>query len=65
MTKLVIFNIRGQVVRELVNTQQLAGHYSIEWDGRDQNGFVVPTGMYIYSIEANEFKASRSMTLAK
>ncbi|MBN2354940.1 T9SS type A sorting domain-containing protein [candidate division KSB1 bacterium] len=63
--KLWIYNIRGQLIRELVNTQQQAGAYSLEWDGRDQNGFIVPSGVYFYTLEANDFKATRTMTMAK
>lgn len=63
--KLLIYNIRGQLVRELVNTHQQAGSYTIDWDGRDSNGFFVPSGVYIYTLEANDFKASKIMTMAK
>ncbi len=63
--KLAVFNIRGQLIRSLVDQSQMAGQYSIEWDGRDANGSVVPTGTYFYSLEINGFKAVRRMTMAK
>jgi hypothetical protein len=63
--RLFIYNIRGQLIRELVNAEQTAGHYTLEWDGRDQNSVPVPSGTYIYMIEANDFKAARRMTMAK
>ncbi|HNS71964.1 MAG TPA: FlgD immunoglobulin-like domain containing protein [bacterium] len=63
--KLAIFNIRGQLIRSLVDNAQMAGQYSMEWDGRDANGSVVPTGTYFYSLEINGFKAVRRMTMAK
>ncbi len=65
MVKLAIYNIRGQMIRQLINHTQMAGQYNQEWDGRDENGIVVPTGTYIYTLEINGFKAVRRMTMAK
>jgi len=65
MVKLAIYNIRGQLIRLLINQNQMAGQYNQEWDGRDESGIVVPTGTYIYSLEINGFKAVRRMTMAK
>lgn len=65
MVRLAIYNIRGQLVRNLVQQNQMAGQYSIEWDGRDEMGLIVPSGTYLYSLETNDFKATRRMTMAK
>jgi hypothetical protein len=65
MVKLAVYNIRGQLIRSLVNHTQMAGQYNQEWDGRDDNGIIVPTGTYIYTLEINGFKAVRRMTMAK
>lgn len=65
MVRLTIYNIRGQQVRNLVQQNQMAGQYSIEWDGRDDIGLIVPSGTYLYSLETEGFKATRRMTMAK
>ncbi|MBN2410739.1 T9SS type A sorting domain-containing protein [candidate division KSB1 bacterium] len=63
--KLAIFNIRGQLVRNLVDSQQTAGVYNFQWDGKDENGTVVPSGVYLYTIQVNEFKMTKKMSLTK
>lgn len=63
--ELSIFNLRGQVVRELVNEQKAAGLYAVEWNGLDNNGFKVPSGLYFYTIKANDFSSTKKMALTK
>lgn len=63
--KLNIFNVRGQLVRELVEDDKIAGEYSIQWDGLDNSGLKVPSGLYFYSIQANNFKATKKMAFTK
>ena len=63
--RLTVYNLLGQEVRTLVNTKQAAGSYSIEWNSRDNNNELVPTGVYVYKIEAGDFVQSRKMVLVK
>ena len=63
--KLSVYNVLGQEVRSLVNGAQTAGQYTASWDGRNQAGQLVPSGMYYYRIEAGDFTMTRSMLLAK
>jgi len=65
VVRLSIYNVRGQLIRDLVNARQPLGEHAIEWDGRDQNGTIVPSGAYLYSIEVNDFKSTRKMALTK
>jgi photosystem II stability/assembly factor-like uncharacterized protein len=53
IVKLNIFNLQGQLVRELVNESQKAGDHSVYWDGRSISGEEVTSGVYIYSIESD------------
>jgi len=63
--KIKIFDMLGREVKELVNTQQVAGYYTIEWDGTNKSGMKVSTGAYLYRIDANKFTKSMKMMLMK
>lgn len=63
---LKIFNVLGQEVRTLVNKQQPAGSYSVQWDGKDDLGRQVASGIYIYQLAAGDaFKMTKRMLLLK
>jgi hypothetical protein len=62
---LVVYNILGQQVRTLVNGAQGPGYHSVVWDGRDEAGRMVATGVYIYRLQAGGFSQIRKMILAK
>jgi len=51
---ITIYNSTGQLVRTLVNEHKESGYYSIEWNGDDDTGNTVPTGMYIYRMTNGE-----------
>lgn len=63
--ELTIFNILGQKIRTLVNCTQPAGSYQIQWDGRDNAGRNVASGIYLYRFKAGEFVQIRKMILMK
>lgn len=63
--KLSIFNIRGQLVREFDMGYQNAGSYQKVWDARDQSGMVVPSGTYIYRLQAGNEMATQRFLLLK
>jgi hypothetical protein len=50
--KITVFNLSGKPVIILDNNHKLPGYYRTEWDGFDQTGSKVPTGIYFYRIEA-------------
>ena len=65
-----IYNIRGQLMRELNLGVQKAGGYltrdsAAYWDGRDQFGSHVSSGVYFYTLEAGKFQATRRMLILK
>ena len=60
-----IYNILGQEVRTLLNRHQTAGEYSIQWDGKNNAGQPVSSGIYIYRIQSGEFIKSHKMMLIK
>jgi peptidase C25-like protein/flagellar hook capping protein FlgD/ASPM-SPD-2-Hydin domain-containing protein len=62
---LVIYNMLGQKVRTLVNTQQAAKMYRVVWDGHDDHGAQVASGIYIYRLKAGENVAINKMIFMK
>ena len=63
--QLTDFNVRGQMVAELINENKVAGQYSVEWNGLDANGFRAPSGLYFYTIRVNDFVETKKMALTK
>lgn len=63
--ELTVYNLLGQKVRTLVSQKQPAGYYSVRWDGRNERGAPVSSGIYIYKIEAGDYRQSRRMLLLK
>ncbi|MFC1527967.1 T9SS type A sorting domain-containing protein [Candidatus Neomarinimicrobiota bacterium] len=62
---LTIYDIRGRKVRELINIKESAGYNSIVWDGLDDHGKLVSSGVYIYNLKAGEFSRSQKMLLLR
>jgi hypothetical protein len=63
--RLIIYNVLGQQVRELVNASQAPGQYSARWDGRNALGAQVTSGVYIYRLVAGTQVEMRKMILLK
>ena len=67
---LTIYNVRGDVVRQLMLGQQAAGIYESRgraayWDGKNQLGEPVASGVYFYTLTAGDFTATRKLLIAK
>ncbi len=60
-----IYNIRGQLVRTLVDEMEAAGHFAVRWDGTNSAGQTMPAGIYFYQLECNGKIASKKMTLLR
>ena len=63
--KLVIYNVLGQKVRELINESRPAGYQTAVWNGKNDLGQEVASGLYIYCLETNRGVQSRKMLLVK
>ena len=59
-----VFNLIGREVRTLVSEVKSAGSHIAIWDGRDDNGGVVPSGIYVYKISTGSSNLSRRMLLS-
>lgn len=62
---LVIYNLLGQQIRSLVKETLDAGFHSIVWDGKNELGHQVASGVYIYRLQAGDFTTARRMMLLK
>ncbi len=60
---LEIYNIKGQLVKTLVNEFKTAGLYSAVWDGRDNTGLKVSSGIYLYKLCSKDFICMKKMIL--
>ena len=60
-----IFNIKGQYVKTLVNEHLEAAYHSIVWDGKDDSGVNVSSGVYFYKMDAAKYTSTKKMILMK
>ena len=63
--KLTVYNILGRAVRVLLDEKQSAGHNDVKWNGRDEKGDEVSTGIYFYQIKTREFTDTKKMVILK
>jgi len=63
--RLTIYNVRGQVVRSLVNEPRSRGRYTELWDGLGDRGEPMASGVYFYRLTAGAFEQTRKMVLLK
>jgi len=64
-TRLLIYNILGEEVMELVNQDLMPGYYQFRWNGKDKYGHQLPSGIYLYRITADNFTDVKKMMLLK
>jgi len=62
---LKIYNILGQVVNTLVDEALPAGSHSVVWDGKNEQGSDVASGVYFYRIKAGDYESIQKMTLLR
>ncbi|RKY71562.1 MAG: hypothetical protein DRQ14_07160, partial [Candidatus Latescibacterota bacterium] len=62
---LKIYNSLGQKVRTLVEGGKCWGRQIAVWDGKDEKGRDVTSGVYVYELRAGRFKKTRKMILAR
>ncbi len=62
---LKVFDLEGRLVRTLLNENLVAGSHNAFWDGRDNKGSGVASGVYFYQLKSRQVSLSRKMTLLK
>ncbi len=63
--QLEIYNMKGQLVKTLVNSMQTAGNHQIVWNGYDNAGSAVSSGVYYYRLRSGRFSSTKKMVLMK
>jgi len=58
-----IYNVKGQLIRTLVNDDRATGHYTVVFDGRDDNGRSVSSGIYFLKMSAGDYRSTRKMIM--
>jgi len=61
--RLDVFDVSGRRVSAIANRMMQAGHWSLQWDGRDAHGDPARPGVYLYRLVAGAFEAERKMVL--
>jgi hypothetical protein len=65
LVKIEIFNIVGQKVKTLLDEEMKAGTFLVEWNGKDERGVDVSSGVYFYRVVAGSFSDIKKMVLLK
>jgi len=65
LVNITIYDMMGRVVNTLINDSQNAGYKSIQWNATNDRNEPVSAGLYIYTIQAGEFRKTKKMVLLK
>jgi flagellar hook assembly protein FlgD len=60
-----MYDLLGQQVRSLINAEQTTGIHQIHWDGKNESGEPVASGLYLYKMKTNDFVAMKKLMLLK
>jgi hypothetical protein len=63
--KLAVYNVLGEKVKDIINSELNAGSYSAKWDATDNSGVKVASGIYMFRIESESFTAAKKIVLMK
>ena len=65
IVNITIYDMMGHVVKTMVKSQQTAGYKSVQWKATNDKGAPVSAGLYLYMIQAGEFRQTKKMVLLK
>ena len=63
--RITVYDMLGNVVNNLISTYQSSGYKTVQWNATNNQGQPVSAGVYLYSIEAGEFRQTKKMILLK
>jgi|TARA_B100001146_G_scaffold93662_1_gene82992 hypothetical protein len=65
MVNITIYNMMGRIVKSMVNSEQNAGYKLVQWNATNDASQPVGAGLYLYSMQAGEFRKTKKMVLLK
>jgi hypothetical protein len=65
LVNVTVYDMIGRLVKTLVNSSQTAGYKSIQWNATNRRNETVSAGLYLYTIQAGDFRKTRKMVLLK
>jgi hypothetical protein len=65
LVNITIYDMMGRIVKPLVNSSQTAGYKSVQWNATNDRNESVSAGLYLYTIQAGEFRQTKKMVLLK
>ena len=65
LVNIIIYDMMGRTVKTLVNGSQTAGFKSVQWNATNDRNEPVSAGLYLYTIQAGEFRQTKKMVLLK
>ncbi len=65
MVKVLIYDMRGRLVRTLVHEYQISGYKSVVWDGTNDHGLSLSAGVYLFSLQTKGYKQTNKLVLLK
>ena len=63
--RVCVYDINGQLVKELINETQTKGEYQVTWNGKNEKNLAAGSGVYIYAVSSDNNIISRQMILLK
>ncbi|HMN24387.1 MAG TPA: T9SS type A sorting domain-containing protein [Ignavibacteriaceae bacterium] len=63
--KLLIYDVQGELVNQLINEVKAPGSYQVDWNGNNLNNMKLPSGVYFYQIEVGQNRQAKKMVLLK
>lgn len=60
-----IYNVKGQLIKSLVNADMASGTHDVTWDGTNEQGLKVPSGIYFCNFETPEYRTTQKLILTK
>jgi len=63
--KVLVYNLKGQLVRTLVDESKASGNHKLVFDGRDNQGNPLASGVYFYKMQTGKYSNTRKMILMK
>lgn len=65
VVSLQVFNVKGQLVKTLVNEKMVKGNHKAIWNGKDNSGKAASSGIYFYKLETDSFNSVKKMVMMK